>query len=228
MELSIDTSTRYAAVGLSREGEALADFTWRSDRNHSVELVPAIQALLARARVEMEQLDAVFVAKGPGAFSALRVGMSTAKALAEALKVALVSVGTLDVEAQPYRGLGLPVVAVIEAGRSRVYVGSYNAAEQVGHPVYEVVSRDELASSVEAPTLFCGEGLTAVADIVRERAGDYARLAAVSPPTRRPSVLAQLGYERLRVGRTDDPATLQPMYLRGSQVDMAHRTWART
>ena len=115
MELSIDSSTRYACVGLSRQGESLAELAWRSDRNHSVELVPAIQALLGRRAVEFHEIEAVFVEAGPGGFSALRVGMSTAKSLAVALGVPLVSVVTLDVEAQPYLALGAPVVALMEA-----------------------------------------------------------------------------------------------------------------
>ena len=108
MELSIDTSTRYASVALSRSGECVAELTWRSERNHSVELAPTVRDLMGRDSVAMSELDAVFVAAGPGAFSALRVGMSLAKTLASALKVPLVSVGTLEVEAQPYLGLGVP------------------------------------------------------------------------------------------------------------------------
>ena len=106
MELSIDTSTRYATVGLSSEGKTLAELAWRSERNHSVELVPAIKELMGQVRAEMGELKAVFVARGPGAFSALRVGMSTAKGMAVGLQVPLSSIPTLDIEAQPYMGAG--------------------------------------------------------------------------------------------------------------------------
>ena len=81
MELCIDTSTRYASVSCSDKGELLQELTWRSQRNHSVELAPAVETLLARQKVSVKDLEAVFVAKGPGAFSALRVGMSLAKSL---------------------------------------------------------------------------------------------------------------------------------------------------
>jgi len=104
MELSIDTSTRYASVAISREGETIAELTWRSERNHSVELVPAIREVIARVGIETRDLNAIFIAKGPGGFSALRVGMSTAKAMAVSLEIPLVAVGTLDVEVAPYLG----------------------------------------------------------------------------------------------------------------------------
>ena len=123
MELQIDTSTRYAAVGLSVEGESLVEIAWRSERNHSVELVPAINRALDQAGRRLSDLDAVFTASGPGAFSALRVGMSTAKAIASTRGIPLVTVGTLDLEIQPFRSLGLPICAIASAGRNRLYVG---------------------------------------------------------------------------------------------------------
>ena len=87
MELAIDTSTRHATVGLSREGNTIAELAWRSERNHSVELVPSIQRLMAHARTEMHALSAIYLAIGPGAFSALRVGMSTAIAMATPMNI---------------------------------------------------------------------------------------------------------------------------------------------
>lgn len=223
MELSIDTSTRYASVGLSRSGESIADLTWRSARNHSVELAPAMRELMGRFQVGMSDIEAVFVAKGPGAFSALRVGMSLAKALASALEVPLVSVATLDIEAQPHLGLGIPVVTVVEAGRGRCYVGRHGRS---GAPSYDVVSTDDVAVGVESTTLFCGEGVRTIADALERRLGGLALITDVAPPTRHAAVLAQLAYRRWRSGDVDDITTLQPIYLRNAQVATARQSWA--
>ena len=223
MELSIDTSTRYASVGLSRSGESIADLTWRSARNHSVELAPAMRELMGRFEVGMSDIEAVFVAKGPGGFSALRVGMSLAKALASALEVPLVSVATLDIEAQPHLGLGIPVVTVVEAGRSRCYVGRHG---QSGAPSYDVVSTDDVAVGIESTTLFCGEGIRAVAEILQRRLGGLALITDVAPPTRHATVLAQLAYRRWQSGHVDDTTMLQPIYLRSAQVTKGRQPWA--
>ena len=278
MELAIDSSPRYASLALSLEGQMLQEATWRAGQNHSVELAPAVQRLLEAAHSTPSGLKAVFVAKGPGGFSALRVGMSFAKSLAVALKLPLVAVGTLDIEAAPYWGLGLPVWAVLDAGRARWYAAHYpaghvaNAQEGVA---YRVLTTDELAAEVRAPALLCGENASQAAEALglllirptpgpessslpprggRARMGVSAGLsisspppqsptrvasprtsslkgeeavspglvvASGAPPTRRAGTLARLAYAQLARGDVDDPLTAQPLYLRGSQYEVA-------
>lgn len=226
MELSIDTSTRYAGVALSSDGEVASELAWRSAQNHSVEVAPAIRLVMERAGVRMDGLEAIFVAVGPGGFSALRVGLSTAKAMAMALGVPLVGIGTLDIEAFPYLRLGLPVCAIIEAGRQRLYVGSYAGPEAHGRgPEHRVATLDELAAEIARPTLFCGEASLAVAPRLREQLGSRAVVAAVPPPTRRMAAMALMGWRRLGEGQTNPPETLQPMYLRSAQIGAALRRW---
>ena len=222
MELSIDTSTRYAAVALSSQGDVVRELSWRSDQNHSVEVVPAIRRLMEQADCTMEQIDAIFVARGPGGFSALRVGLSVAKSLAMARGIPLVAAGTLELESRPYLGLGLPVCAIIEAGRSRVYTAMF---DDNGDPdaIFGVETHEELVSSTRRRTLFCGEGATALKTMLRERLGSLAVVPDLPPPTRRPAVLAKIGYMRLQASKTDDPASLQPLYMRGAQINKAQR-----
>ena len=202
------------------------ELAWRSAQNHSVELAPAIRRLMEQARVAMADVDAVFVSRGPGGFSALRVGISLAKSLAMALEVPLVAVGTLDIEARPYLGLGLPVCAIIEAGRATLYAGTFDAHQSLGRSReadYRVESHEGLVSSTRRRTLFCGEGIRAVAATLRESLADMALVVDVPPPTRRPAVLAELGHSRLAASETDDPEALTPLYMRAAQVQMARR-----
>ena len=117
MELAIDTSTRYAGVCLSQEGRVLVSRSWYSRQNHTVELLPAVQELLKEAGAIARDLECVFVAIGPGGFSALRVGLSTAKGLCTGLNIPLVALNTLDVEAEPYRDHELPACALLDMGR---------------------------------------------------------------------------------------------------------------
>ena len=222
MELAIDTSTRFASIGLASHGESVVELTWRSERNHSVELAPSIMRMLRRAGIGVRDLDAIYIASGPGGFSALRVGMSAAKAMAMSLDIPLVAVGTLDIEAQPYLGLGSTVCALIGAGRRRVYIGDFRENTQ---PLYRVIEHGELATEASPDAIFCGEGVTQVAELIREAFGSSTRIAEAPLPTRRAGVLALLGYATLKEGRMADSLTLEPLYLRSSQVSTANRTW---
>ena len=222
MELCIDTSTRYASVGISEEGRIVAELAWRSERNHSVELAPALRRVMEHAGVRMEDLTAVFAALGPGGFSALRVGLSVAKSLAMARNLPLVGVNTLDIEAVPYRGIGGPLATVIGAGRSKVYLGTYDgSASHEGD--YRVVERERLEETLCEVTIVCGEEAGAVRNLV----GTGIPVIETPPPTRTASALAKLAYERLRAGETDDPDVLQPIYMHSAQFEKAKQARER-
>jgi tRNA threonylcarbamoyladenosine biosynthesis protein TsaB len=123
--LALDTSTRHASVALCTEQTLLAEYTWQVGNNHSVELLERIQRLFAECGTTMQALDAVAVATGPGSFNGLRVALTTAKSLAFALQKPLVGVSTLDIIAAQHRDWHGPICAILEAGRSELYVACY-------------------------------------------------------------------------------------------------------
>lgn len=214
MELSIDSSTRYASVGLSINGNIVQESSWRADLNHSVELTPAVVRLFEATKSTPNDLGAIFVAKGPGGFSALRVGLSLAKSLASALAIPIVAVGTLSIEAAPYLGQGRPVWVTIEATRRQLYLGVFPpVAEEDYSATVQVMDRQALLEKITTPTILCGEA----ADELRAEVGDGITVPEAKPPTRSASTLARLGYERLQLGQRDDPSSLQPLYIRSSQ-----------
>ncbi len=190
----------------------MAARSWRSAVNHTAELMPAVAQLLEGAGLLVHDLDGIAVALGPGGFSALRVGMSVAKGLALASGKPLVGIGTLDAEAQPYLQSGLPVCALLDAGRSEVST-AYLGVDGLRLREDRICPPTELLDEVAGPVLFCGEGTQAHAEAVRDRMGDKAVVVGHSPPARL-WALALLGHERLKAGEKDDVATLQPYYLR--------------
>lgn len=225
VELSIDTSTRYATVGLSRDGNTVAAIAWRSERNHSVELVPAIQRVLAQAHTDIHKLSSVYVAVGPGGFSALRVGMSTAIAIATACEIGLVAVGTLDIEARPFLRLGYEVRTIVGAGRGRLYLGEYASDGTVQNGSGSLVSIDDFLDNLADGTIYCGEAVNELGVAIKERLGQHAMVADTPPPTRNGGVMAMLGYQKLQSGDCANPRELEPVYLKSSQVDAAARRW---
>ena len=222
MELCIDTSTRYASVGFSDKGELLQELTWRSQRNHSVELAPAVETLLARQKISVNDLEAVFVAKGPGAFSALRVGMSLAKSLSVGAEIPIVGISTCDVEVEPYIDICSNIVALIPAGRGRAYVAKY-VDGNIKEDDIVVRSYDEMNFDQIEDPFFCGEGVKSLLESEYSHLinGKYSRSVS---PTRSASVLLKLGYGKLESGKIDNPMSLEPIYVRSAQIDSADRS----
>lgn len=220
MQLAIDTSTGVASVAIARRGEVVAELTWHSEQNHSVELLPNIIYLLRQAKATLSSLDGIIVAKGPGSYNGLRVGVSTAKGLALALNLPLVGVGTMEVEAFPYALTGLPICPIQEAGRGEVATALYQRRRgswlqlQPEH----LTTLEELAGEIKHKSLFCGEIFPSKASLLREGLGRKAVIAGGGAGLRRAGYLAELGWLRLERGEVDNLATLQPIYLRRPSI----------
>src|SRR3990172_2554313 len=157
MELSIDTASELASVALSREEIVIEDIAWRCQRNHTVELMPAIDRLLTASGFDKSGLTAVFVCLGPGMYTGLRVGVSTAQGLARGLEIPALGVGRLELDAYPHADFEGDIVAVHRAGRGELAWASYR-----GDPWREVsaprLSRpDELVAAIGGRTLVVGE-----------------------------------------------------------------------
>ena len=216
MELSIDTSSSTASLALSQDEAILAELTWHCGQNHSVELLPAINKLMERVRVERSFLTGIIVAKGPGSFNGLRVGMATAKGLAYALKIPVVGISTLEVEAFPHLTAGLPVCPIHNAGRGEIAVALFQRQGDQRIRLWEeqITTISDLVEKITRSTIFCGDITIEQAQILKEKLGSKALLITKASALRRAGFLAELGWTRLKKGDWDDPATLQPLYLR--------------
>ena len=219
MLLAVDTSTAQIGLGLFDGVQVVAESVWYSQRHHSVELAPALAELLRRSGCTMRDVEAVGVAIGPGSFTALRVGLAFVKGLALAKKLALVGIPTLQIVAAGQPASKLPLVTVLQAGRSRIAAERFKYVETtLLHMAWksqggaEITTVDALADSIEKPTIVAGE-LTAAERQRLARKKVNILLAAAPLCVRRPSVLAELAWVRWQEGRTDEPASLAPIYL---------------
>jgi len=208
MELSIDTASELASIALSKQGVVFSQMTWRCQRNHTVELLPSVEKLFAQAGASKDDVTAVFVCIGPGMYTGLRVGVTTAKAMAHALGTPIVGVGRLELDAYPHAAFDGDIVAVHKAGRGDVAWASYR-----GDPWREItpptLSKANDLGSISTRTIFVGEVDEALAGIL----GSLAE-AARQDNVGRATVLAELAYLRLADGDVDDAALLAPIYLR--------------
>jgi tRNA threonylcarbamoyl adenosine modification protein YeaZ len=128
--IAIDTTSDLAGVALFDGGSLLGEVTWRAHQSHSRDLLPTLDWLLQRARLQKSDLGAVFVCLGPGSYAGMRVGVSTAKALAFGLGLPVAGVGRLEADAYSIAAVtGGRVVALHTAGRAELAWGVYQRAE---------------------------------------------------------------------------------------------------
>ena len=212
LELSIDTCSDNASIALSSEGALLVELTWQLGREHSRQLLPAIDGLLGRLSASKDDLVALFVAIGPGTYAGVRAGVSMAKGLAYGLELPLAGVGRLEVEAYAWRAAGGPIVAVHRAGRREAAWAAYEGA-----PEWKELSAPRLTPLAELAALLPGGSLVTgefEEEAVAEMAALGHRVVTGAATIRRAAILAELGWQRLQAGATDDPKSLVPLYLR--------------
>jgi tRNA threonylcarbamoyl adenosine modification protein YeaZ len=219
MELAIDTSSNIAGVALSHKGEVLASLTWQTTQNHTIELLPNLICLLQQAKVELGSLEAIIVAKGPGSFNGLRVGISTAKGLASALNITLLGVNTLEAEAYPFAFTGLPLRPVHKAGPEEIATALYRQKDSEWRclEAENLTTVKTLCRRIKQKTLFCGEIPSDIICEIQQKLGKRAIISQSNRPSRASS-LAILGWRKLSRGEQDDPVTLQPLYLRPPHI----------
>ena len=217
--IAIDTSTQLCGLCLYSRGQVIAEDCWHSARTHTVEAMPAVSRMLARAGLQPAQLDGVVAGLGPGSFTGLRIGLSIAKGLALALHVPLVGICTLDAIAYAHADRCLPIFAATRAGRGRFCTARYSARHGTVERVseFQVLAREAFALDAEGRTLFCGELTGDDGEYLRGQFRDQAVLPAPSGLFRRPAYLAELGWARLARGEADDLATLAPIYASQTQ-----------
>jgi len=223
MLVAIDSSTDTASLALVEEGRVLAEASWRCGQNHSVELLPRLTQLLDEAQVSLKDTSCVIVAKGPGSFNGLRVGLSTAKGLAFSLSVPIIGISSLEMEAYRHAETGLPICPIFNAGRGEIATALYQKKDDGWRQLTpeHITTVDALCAEITEKTIFCGEYVSLIAHQLKERLKEK---VVIAPDQLRSAVLLiELAKPRIDAGDYDDPATLQPLYLRRPAITKPKR-----
>jgi tRNA threonylcarbamoyl adenosine modification protein YeaZ len=223
MLLAIDSSTDTASLALAKDGKVLAEVSWRCGQNHSVELLPRLTHLLDEAKVSLKDTSCIIVAKGPGSFNGLRVGLSTAKGLAFSLGVPIIGISSLEMEAYGHAETGLLVCPIFNAGRGEIATALYKKTDSGWNrlALEHITTVEALSGKISEKTLFCGEYVNTIARQLKEMLKEK---AIIAPDQMRSAVsLIELAQPRIDAGNYDDPTTLQPIYLRRPHITQPKR-----
>jgi tRNA threonylcarbamoyladenosine biosynthesis protein TsaB len=191
-------------------------------RTASERLVATIRGLVASAGIELRSLGSIVVVSGPGSFTGVRVGLSAAKGLCEALDVPLVAISRLAVLAHVAAAkdaTGSQVFALLDAGRGEVYLGHYAGGTLVREAL---VTRQQLIEAVEAARTGLGARGASIRIVTCEAAlaESFAELAPqlVAEPTAQDALA--LALPRIEAGDFDDAVTLDANYLRRTDAEI--------
>lgn len=220
MQLAIDTSTETASLALVQGSEVLAESTWHCGQNHTAQLLPHLVELLNQAKSSPASISAIIVAIGPGSFNGLRAGLSTAKGLALSLRVPIVGISSLEVEAYLHAKTGLPICPIFHVGGEEVAAALFQMDDNGWHKLLaeQITTVDQLASQIATKTIFCGRFALTIATRLRKQLRRRAVVLPSAPESGHARLLAELGLKRLESGSGDNLATLQPLYLRRPHI----------
>lgn len=223
--LGIDTATMVCSIGLVNEQRSVAEMTLHTRKTHSERLLPMVQQLVADADLTPRDLSGVAVSIGPGSFTGLRIGITTAKSLAFALQIPVVGVPTLDALAAQFSYSRHLVCPVIDAQKGNVYTTLYRVEGVYPQRIneYRVMNMEELLGYLQTR----GESvvLTGETELYAAQLGEMPEIpllhwapALQSMP--RGAVIAALGLRKLQQGQTEDPGVLAPLYIRRSEAEV--------
>lgn len=222
--LALETSTPQTSIALGTEQGVVASAVVSWGRGHSEVTVPAIERLLAWSEIDPGQLGGVAVGLGPGLFTGLRVGISTAKGLAQVLRLPMVGLGSLDVLAYSVRYARERICAVLDAKRGEVFWSFYRSVPggvtretepSVGPPERLAA---ELEASPEETLLVGGGALMHRRVLERDATGvDFASTANAFPLA---VWLLELAVPRFHREETASPHEIVPLYLRKSDAEI--------
>ena len=203
--LIMDTGGAMCVLALAEEatGAVQAVSVFEGRRTLSRRLFGEVDALLGRHGLTVDDLTAFAVGLGPGSFTGVRVGVTTAKTLAQVTGKPLVGVGTLDAYAAVWEGEAMTVVPVLPSRRGEVYAAVYRGGVSADGPF--AASYADLRERLDGldRVVVCGEPA---------QLPDWDGPALAQPWTP-PEGLARIAVRRLSSGEKDDPLALVPLYV---------------
>lgn len=228
--LALDSSGLVASVAVVEDdgvgSSLLAEYTVNYKKTHSQTLLPMLDEIASMIELDLNTLDAIAVAAGPGSFTGLRIGSATAKGLGLALHKPLVHIPTVDALAYNLYGTDRIICPLMDARRNQVYTGIYEWKDNRLHILEPqmAVSIQEIAEklcSLSREVIFLGDGVPVYRHQLTEvlMAGQRFSFAPAHLNRQRAGAVGMLAVQYVREGRTESAMEHSPDYLRLPQAE---------
>lgn len=212
----IETSTSLCSTALVEDGKVVCERISGEPRAHASKTALFVSEMLSEKGLKVSDCDAVAVSKGPGSYTGLRVGVSTAKGLCFGAGIPMISVGTLDTLVwQALDGNMLPedcryIIPMIDARRMEVYTGIFTPdGKQISPTVAQIIDADSFKDQLaEGPVLFIGDGADKCKDTLTSPNARFIQCCPKAASMMHPAL------EALEAKQFEDVAYFEPFYLK--------------
>lgn len=221
--LALETATIAGSIAIVDDGYGLvSEVRVNLKIAHAERLMPSIQWILNASRVAVDEIDAFAISIGPGSFTGLRIGLSTAKGLSYAAKKPIVPVPTLDAFARTLPYCTYMVCPMFDARKSQVYAALYTWEKNACRKVMaeRAVDLHTLLTDIHEPVVFLGDGAKLYRQQILDALGDRAVFAPESRMSPSASSVAEIALEKMKQGESADPVRLTPLYIRKSGAEL--------
>lgn len=222
--LGLDSSGLVAGVAVVEDDNMLAEYTVNYKKTHSQTLLPMLDEIASMIELDLNTIDAIAVAGGPGSFTGLRIGSATAKGLGLALDKPLIQIPTVDGIAYNLCGAGDLVCPLMDARRNQTYTGLYEfhgndmevLVQQCAVGIEEII---DIVNSFEREVVFLGDGVPVFRSFIQEHCRVPFRFAPAHMNKQRAAAVAALAQSYYARGQIQTAAEHRPDYLRMSQAE---------
>ena len=222
--LGLDSSGIVASVAIVEDDVLIAEYTVNYKKTHSQTLLPMLDEIAKMTELDLNSIDAIAVAAGPGSFTGLRIVSATAKGLGLALKKPLIAIPTVEGLAYNLYDISGLICPIMDARRKQVYTGIYRftdhqlkvVEDQMAVPMETVI--EKLNQYGEAVT-FLGDGVPVFHELIAEKMTVPYSFAPAHVNKQRAAAVAALGEIYYRQGKTETAMEHVPDYLRVSQAE---------
>lgn len=222
--LGLDSSGLVASVAIVEDDNLLGEYTVNYKKTHSQTLLPMLDEIAKMIELDLNSIDAIAIAGGPGSFTGLRIGSATAKGLGLALKKPIVNVPTVDGIAYNLVGHRDMVCPLMDARRNQTYTGLYRFDGDKMEVVLEqcAVGIDEIVGKINTigqAVVFLGDGVPVFRDYLKENCKVPYLFAPAHMNKQRAGAVAVLGMQYFKEDRIETAEEHKPEYLRLSQAE---------
>lgn len=218
--LGIDTSTLATTISVLDLDELICEYTVNTKKTHSQKLMVMIENMLKVSNINIDDIDLIAVCEGPGSFTGLRIAMATAKAIAHANNLDIISVDSLEVLARNIEITDKKICCIIDAQKTQVYNGIYKYENDKLIPLKEidVLDIDDLLENLNEEFIIVGEATKKYKEKINTK---NIKIASRQNNVNRASSLCEIAIEKYKKGEDiKNCYQVNPRYIRKSQAEI--------